>query len=63
VLGVQPQRVSIVRLDRRTTIEELARQRPSPVSPVTLALVNQVEPTTRLEPGQLVKWIVGQPLP
>ena len=63
VLGVQPQRVSIVRLDRRTTIEELARQRPSPVSPVTLALVNQVEPTTPLEPGQLVKWIVGQPLP
>ena len=63
VLGVQPQRLSIVRLDRRTTIQELARQRPSPVSPVTLALVNQVEPTTPLEPGQLVKWIVGQPLP
>ncbi len=63
VLGVQPQRLSIMRLDRRTTIEELARQRPSPVSPVTLALVNQVEPTTPLEPGQLVKWIVGQPLP
>ena len=62
-LAVQPQRVDIVRIDRRTTIEELARQRPSPVPAATLALVNQVEPQTPLEPGRLVKWIVGQPLP
>jgi len=52
-----------VRIDRRTTIEELARQRPSPVPAATLALVNQVEPQTPLESGRLVKWIVGQPLP
>ncbi len=63
VLGVQPQRLSIVKVDRRTTIEELERQRPSPVSLATLALVNQVEPATPLEPGRLVKWIVGQPVP
>src|SRR5439155_1446347 len=56
VLGVQPQRLSIVKVDRRTTIEELERQRPSPVSLATLALVNQVEPATPLEPGRLVKW-------
>src|SRR5205814_1872554 len=62
-LAVQPQRVDIVRIDRRTTIEEMARQRPSPVPAATLALVNQVEPQTPLEPGRLVKWIVGQPLP
>src|SRR5438309_1961579 len=62
-LAVQPQRVDIVRIDRRTTIEELARQRPSPVPAATLALVNQVEPLTPLESGRLVKWIVGQPLP
>ena len=62
-LAVQPQRVDIVRLDRRTTIEEMARQRPSPASAATLALVNQVEPQTPLEPGRLVKWIVGQALP
>ena len=62
-LAVQPQRVDIVRIDRRTTIEELARQRPSPVPAATLALVNQVEPQTPLESGRLVKWIVGQPLP
>jgi len=62
-LVVQPQRVDIVRLDRRTTIEEMARQRPSAASAATLALVNQVDPQTPLEPGRLVKWIVGQALP
>src|SRR5438552_160436 len=62
-LVVEPQRVDIVRLDRRTTIEEMARTRASPVSAATLALVNQVEPQTPLEPGRLVKWIVGPALP
>ncbi|HEU5261900.1 MAG TPA: M48 family metalloprotease [Gemmatimonadales bacterium] len=62
-LNVQPQRVDIVKLDRRSTIEELARQRPSPVPAATLALINQVEPQTPLEPGRLVKWVVGPALP
>ncbi len=62
-LTVQPQRVNIAKLDRRTTIEELARQRPAPVSVATLALINQVEPQTPLESGRFVKWIGGQPLP
>jgi predicted Zn-dependent protease len=62
-LNVQPARVEIVKLDRRTTIEDLARQRPSPVSPTTLALVNQVDLQTPLEAGRLVKWVVGQPPP
>jgi len=62
-LNVQPQRVDIVRLDRRTTIEDLARQRSSPVSAAMLALINQVGLQTPLEAGRLVKWVVGQPLP
>jgi len=62
-LAVQPQRLDIVRVDQRTTIEDLARKRPSPLPAATLALVNQVEPQTPLEPGRLVKWIVGPPLP
>lgn len=62
-LGVQPQRLDIVTLDRRATIAELARQRPSPVAAATLALLNQVEPETPLEAGRLVKWVVGPPLP
>ena len=62
-LAVQPQRLDIVKLEQRTTIEELARKRPSPVSAATLALINQVEAQTPLEPGRLVKWIVGPALP
>lgn len=62
-LNVQPQRLDIVKLARRTTIEALARQRPSPVSAATLALINQVELQTPLEAGRLIKWVVGQPLP
>ena len=62
ILNVQPQHVDVLVLDRRTTIAELAQQRPSPVSVETLALINQVEPNTQLEPGRLVKWVVGQKL-
>lgn len=63
LLGVQPQQIDILTLDRRTTIAQLAQQRPSPVPAATLALLNQVDVQTPLEPGRLVKWVVGQPLP
>ncbi|HLB81597.1 MAG TPA: M48 family metalloprotease [Gemmatimonadales bacterium] len=62
-LNVQPQRLDIVKLDRPTTIAGLARQRASPVTPATLALLNQVDPETPLDAGRLVKWVVGAPLP
>ena len=62
-LDVQPFRVAILKPDRRTTIEELARERPSPVPVATLALINQVELQTPLEPGRPVKWVVGRPPP
>ncbi|MSR07354.1 MAG: peptidase M48 [Gemmatimonadetes bacterium] len=62
-LGVQPHRVEIVSVDRRTTISEMAQRRASPATPATLALINQVELETPLEAGRLVKWVVGQPLP
>jgi predicted Zn-dependent protease len=61
-LNVQPHRLDIVRLDRRTTIEALARQRPSPASAATLARINGVELQTPLEAGRLIKWVVGQSL-
>ena len=65
ILTVQPQRINLITVDRRTSIAELARQRrpPSPVSVPTLALINQVDETAPLEPGRLVKWVVGQALP
>jgi predicted Zn-dependent protease len=62
-LNVQPQRVTIVTISQRTTIDALLRQRASPVSGETLALINQVELRTPLERGRLVKWVVGAPLP
>ena len=63
LLNVQPQRVSLFTLDRRTTITELAQQKRSPVPVATLALINQVDANEPLEPGRMVKWVIGQPLP
>ena len=63
VLDAQPQHVTILSISQRTTIEALLRQRASPVSGETLALINQVELQTPLEAGQLIKWVVGSPLP
>lgn len=63
VLNVQPQHVDVITVDRRMTITELAQQHPSPVPVATLALINQVDATTPLEPGRIVKWVVGRPLP
>ena len=62
-LNAQPQRMTIVPISQRTTIDALVQQRSSPISAATLALINQVERQTSLEPGRLVKWVVGQPLP
>jgi len=62
-LNVQPQHIDLITVDRRTTIAELARRRSSPIPVATLALINQVDETTPLEPGRIVKWVVGQPLP
>jgi len=62
-LNVQPQRLDILKLDRRTTIEALAGQRSSPASAATLALINQVELGTPLEVGRLVKWVIGPTQP
>src|SRR5712671_5251287 len=63
ILNVQPQHVTLITLDRRTTIAELVRQRPSPASVATLTLINHVDENTPLEPGRILKWVVGQPLP
>jgi predicted Zn-dependent protease len=62
-LAVQPQRLDIVALERRTTIEALAGSRTSPVSADVLELLNHVDGSTPLESGRLIKWVVGHPLP
>jgi len=58
-LNVQPQHVDIVTLARATTIAQLVRERPSPASAATLALINQVEVDTPFAAGRLVKWVIG----
>jgi predicted Zn-dependent protease len=62
-LAVQPHRLDVVQLSRRTTVEALAVERPSPVPVAALALINHVDVRTPLEAGRLVKWVVGRPLP
>lgn len=62
-LQVQPLRLAIVRLDRAMTLTEFERRYPSEVPLETLALLNRVQPDERLPQGQLVKRVVGGPLP
>ena len=62
-LNVQPQKVDVFTPGSRTTIADLLRQRPSPLSADQLALLNQVEPNTQLEAGHTVKWVTGPALP
>jgi predicted Zn-dependent protease len=62
-LNVQPFRVSIVKVERATTIAEVSQERASPLPPATLALINQIEVNTRLEPNTSIKWVVGRPPP
>ncbi len=63
-LNLQPQHIDIVVPTSATTIADLLRTRPSPLSADALALVNQVEANTRpLPAGKTVKWVVRQPLP
>jgi predicted Zn-dependent protease len=63
VLRIQPWRLSIVQLNADMTLEEFARRYPGPVPLETLALINGVQPGTRLPRGSLVKRVVGEPLP
>jgi predicted Zn-dependent protease len=63
VLNVQPWRISMIRLDRDMTVEELAQRYPTPVPAAQVALLNDVDPGATLQKGALVKRVVGKPLP
>ncbi len=62
-LAVQPLRIVIVELDRAMTLQQFEQRYPSQVDLDALARVNQVEPTVQLAAGQLVKRVIGGPLP
>jgi predicted Zn-dependent protease len=62
-LAVQPWRLDIVRVDRTQTPAEFALRNPGPVSAEALALLNQLDAGGRFMNRNLVKRVVGQPLP
>jgi predicted Zn-dependent protease len=55
ILNVQPQRISIVQLDREMTMREFDARYPSGIPLEQIALINQVRPDDLLRKGQLVK--------
>jgi predicted Zn-dependent protease len=63
VLEVQPLRLAIVRVERAMSLGEFHRRYPSAVSLSELARLNQMGPDQALAPGQLLKRVVGGPLP
>lgn len=62
-LAVQPLKIAIVRVDRAMTLQQFEQRYPSQVDLDALARVNQVGPMAQLAAGQLVKRVVGGPLP
>lgn len=62
-LSVQPMRIDIVAVTSSMTLADLVARRSSPVPVETVALLNQMEPSTQLSRGQRVKLVVGQSPP
>jgi predicted Zn-dependent protease len=62
-LAVQPLRIQVVRADRPMTLGEFQQRYPSKVDLATVARVNQLATGASLTAGQLVKRVVGGPLP
>jgi predicted Zn-dependent protease len=62
-LAVQPQRLSVITLDRASSIAELKVRRASPLTVEQLALINQVRTGEVLPVGRTVKWVVGSAKP
>jgi predicted Zn-dependent protease len=59
ILGMQPRRLAVVRLEREMTLDQFQRERPSVVPVRVLAILNNVtDGETRLEAGRLVKRVV-----
>ena len=61
VLNIQPARIDLVELPRDMTLREFQGKYPSSIDLNKLAIVNQVQPDTRLSRGDLVKRVVGGP--
>lgn len=62
-LDVQPWRLDVITVDRRTTFAALAREQPTPVPVAGLALLNRVTVEDAIPAGRQLKWVRGRPLP
>jgi predicted Zn-dependent protease len=58
-LAARAAKVQVFSVPRPMTLAQLAQERPASVPVETLALINQIQPTTALTAGQKVKWVVG----
>lgn len=61
-LTVQPHRLTILTVNQRVSLEQLARQERSPVLLETLALINQTTTSAEFNPGDRVKMVIGEAL-
>ena len=62
-LAVRPLTIQIVRADRAMTLAQFNQRYPSQVDLATVARINQLDTGASLAAGQLVKRVVGGPLP
>jgi predicted Zn-dependent protease len=58
-LAAQPARLKVVTVDRASTLAEFASRYPSGLPVERIAIINQLETSSRLEPGQKIKVIEG----
>ncbi|MEX2531529.1 MAG: M48 family metalloprotease [Gemmatimonadota bacterium] len=63
VLGVEPRRIELVRIDRAMTIEEFQRRYPSTEPEQTVGVINGYRPGETIPAGTLMKQIVGEGAP
>lgn len=59
-LNAQPMRMQLITVSQATTLESMLRNRAAGVSLATLALLNQVQPSTALPSGDIEKWVTGR---
>jgi predicted Zn-dependent protease len=59
-LNVQPARVKVMTVPSAMSFADFVSRNPSGVSTDKLAIINQVEPSTRLEAGQKIKMVEGK---
>jgi predicted Zn-dependent protease len=58
-LAVKPYTIEVETIDRAQTLAEFQQRRPSSIPLERLAVLNHVEPSTRIPPGTLVKRVLG----